>query len=185
MNTLFISPHDDDNVLFGAFTCMREKPLVVVVTDSYRQAMRGEVGCGALDRMEETRKACELLGCAVFRLGVPDVHFDADPGTSDLLEKYLGCFQNFDRVYVPASQGGNKDHDTISQVCQKVFGDKVILYTTYTKTELHTTGSKEIVPTPEEMELKNKALDCFISQLTLKATRPHFDAVRGKNEFYV
>jgi len=31
---LLLSPHNDDECLFAAYTLMREKPLVIVVTDS-------------------------------------------------------------------------------------------------------------------------------------------------------
>lgn len=163
---------------------MRVKPLVAVVTDSLRQPMRGEVGCDAGTRMEETRKACEILGCPVFRMGIPDTYFDADPKVGELLERVLKCFQNYDVVYAPAKQGGNKDHDVISDVAKKVYGDKVVFYTTYTKEELYTTGTKEIVPTEAEKAIKEKALECFVSQLNLRSTRPHFEAIKGKSEWY-
>lgn len=185
MNTLLISPHDDDHALFTAYTCMREKPLVAVVTDSFRQPMRGEVGCDAQTRMLETLKSCEVLGCPVFRMGIPDTYFDADPKVGDLLERVFRCFQNYDKVYAPALQFGNKDHDLISEVAKRVFGDKVIFYTTYTKNALYTEGTKEIVPTEEEKELKEKALACYTSQLNLPATKPHFDAVVGKSEWLI
>jgi hypothetical protein len=39
---VFLSPHHDDETLFGAFTLLRERPLVVIVTDSYVQFNRGD-----------------------------------------------------------------------------------------------------------------------------------------------
>jgi len=83
-------------------------------------------------------------------------------------------------------QGGNKQHDLINKVALELFGkDKCEQYCTYTKTELYTTGGWELKPTQQEIELKDKALDCFKSQLLLRSTKPHFDAVRGKSEWLV
>ena len=50
MKRLFLAPHDDDQILFGAFTCIRLKPDILVVTDSYIQPNRGETGCSAEER---------------------------------------------------------------------------------------------------------------------------------------
>jgi hypothetical protein len=71
----------------------------------------------------------------------------------------------------------------VARAAVQVFGDKVRQYTTYTRTELYTRGRVEIVPTAEELDLKNRALECYVSQLRIN--RPHFDAVRGKSEWLV
>lgn len=179
MKKLFISPHDDDNVLFGAFTCLREKPTVLVVLDSYIQPNRGEQGCDAATRAQETTRANEFLGCEVQRLFIPD-----DLVTEEDIEQGLSMyFKNCDVVYAPALQGGNPHHDMVHRAAVKVFGDKVIFYTTYTRTELWTTGNIEVMPTTEELALKNHALECYQSQLRLPSTQPHFDAVLGKSEW--
>lgn len=173
---LFISPHDDDNVLFGAFTCIREKPTVMVVLDSYIQPARGEQGCSAEERAKETTDANDILGCAVERLGIHD-----DEVTEEILEAHLKTYDVYDVVYAPALQGGNPHHDMISRVCDKVFGSRVMHYTTYEKTKLWTRGVTEIVPTPKELEIKNRALACYVSQIAIN--KPHFDAVEDKSEW--
>ena len=179
MKKLFLSPHDDDNTLFGAFTCLREKPTVLVVMDSWVQPMRGEVGCDATTRAHETEAACKILGCEVERVGLHD-----DKATEWDIEWALkNKYTDYDVVYAPALQGGNKHHDMVSNAATEVFGDKVIYYTTYTKTELWTTGELEVGPTETELALKKAALVCYASQLNLSATRPHFDAVEGKSEW--
>lgn len=175
---LFLAPHNDDETLFGAFTLMREKPHVVVLTDSYIQPNRGEVGCGPIDRMFETKKAMEILGCSYLQVGIRDDSF-----SQEVLGDILSRFHGFDKVYVPALQGGNIHHDLTCVVATKVFGEKCKYYTTYTKTELYTKGKQEIVPTVEELELKNKAMECYTSQLRING--PHFDAVRGKSEWLI
>lgn len=180
MSSILISPHDDDSHLFASFTLLREKSIVVVITDGYIQFNRGDIGCSAEVRAEETRTACEVTGNPVIRLGLKDSELDE----ASLL-KALQRLSGFETVYTPAIQGGNWQHDLISKVAKEVFGNKCIEYTTYTKTELWTKGNTEIIPTQEEIELKNKALDCYKSQLNLGSTRPHFEAVRGKSEWLI
>lgn len=172
---IFISPHDDDHALFGAYTCMRDKPVVVIVLDSYIQPNRGEVGCSAEERALETKKSCDLLGCEVKRLGLRD-----DITTEEDIEVVLKTLTDVDDIYIPALQGGNKHHDMVHRVAIKLFPNAKI-YPTYTKTELYTTGETEIVPTKEEKELKTRALAVYQSQIRING--PHFVAVVGKSEW--
>lgn len=176
---LFISPHNDDETLFGAFTLIREKPLVVIVTDSWKQFNRGE-NIRADQRWEETTRAMQILGCSVIRLGIRDDIID-----DWAVEEKLKRFSNFETVYAPAIQGGNPDHDLVGKTATDIFPFDIIRYATYTPTNLYTTGSIEIKPTPGEIEIKNKAMDCYISQINLLATKPHFEAVKGKSEWYI
>lgn len=176
---IFLSPHDDDNILFGAFTCMRENPLVVIVTDSYRQPLRGEVGCDARTRAEETERACGLIHCPVLRLHIPDNEL-----TTERLIKEFGNLPFAERVYAPMPyQEGNPDHNLVGQCAGMVPHERTVFYTTYTRDELWKRGRLEVVPTKEELELKERALQCYQSQINLAATRPHFEAVRGKSEW--
>ncbi len=180
MKTLAIQPHDDDIALFLAFTCMREKPHILTVLDSYIQPNRGEVGCDAVSRAKETEEALKVLGCVGSRSNIPDNNVTIEDILSDFKDP---VWADFDVVYVPALQGGNRHHDMVSRAATTVFGDKVIYYTTYTKSELWTQGELEVEPTKEELALKKKALECYQSQLTLPATKPHFEAVDGKSEW--
>jgi len=175
---LWISPHNDDETLFGAFTLMREKPLVLIVTDSYIQALRGD-GITADQRIRETLEAMKILDCPVCFGGIPDSQI-----TEEELFALFASFENFNRVYVPAVYGnGNPHHDLIGKVAIEHFGSKVIPYATYTKDNLYMTGNTEIKPTDEEMGMKIRALQCYHSQLSLPSTRPHFEAVMGKSEW--
>src|SRR5262245_21395624 len=58
---LFLAPHNDDETLFGAFTLQRERPVVLILYDSYVQVNRGAAWCDAETRREETRKAARIL----------------------------------------------------------------------------------------------------------------------------
>lgn len=181
MKKLFLSPHDDDHALFGAFTCLREKPIVLVVTDSWIQPNRGEKNCDAATRARETAASCRILGCDMERLYIRD-----DQITEGILESKLQAYRDYNVIFAPALQGGNPHHDMVSRTAHRVFHDKKVYhYTTYTKTDLWTTGSIEIVPTPEELEIKQRALACYESQINLPSTRPHFEAVQDKSEWFV
>ena len=175
---LFLSPHSDDAALFGAFTLIREKPLVVTVTDSWVQWNRGEK-ISADMRWKEDQEAMKILGCPILLLGVRD-----DAIHDDVVRNALYRFSGFDTVYAPAIQGGNPHHDLIGRIAKEMFPN-VRQYATYTKENLTPIGNEGIIPTREEVDLKNKALQCYQSQLNLPATRPHFEAVFGRTEWFI
>jgi glycosyltransferase involved in cell wall biosynthesis/LmbE family N-acetylglucosaminyl deacetylase len=177
INAIFLAPHNDDEVLFGAFTLIREKPLVIIVTDSYIQPERGDKGCTAEIRRQETINAMSLIGCSVVFLGIKDTEL-----TDKILVDRLKPFDP-ELIYAPAIQGGNVQHDIVGRVAKNLFGGKCKYYCTYTKTELYTTGMVEIKPTTNELYQKEGMLSCYQSQINLKSTRPHFDAVLGKSEW--
>jgi LmbE family N-acetylglucosaminyl deacetylase len=179
MNSLFLSPHSDDAVLFGSFTLIREKPIVLTITDSYIQVNRGE-SITAEQRRLEDEEAMKILGCSLVFGEIRDDIID-----EWFVKKLLDKFRNFEAIYAPAIQGGNPHHDLIGKVAKEMFGDRVIQYTTYSKESLYTEGKIRISPAPGEMELKNKALECYKSQINLLTTKPHFDAVRGKDEWLI
>lgn len=176
-DVIFLAPHNDDESLFGAFTLIRVKPLVIICTDSYIQPRRGDDGCDAETRREETIRAMAIAECPVVFLGIPD-----DSLTEDILRERLKHFKP-EQIYVPAIQGGNAQHDIVGKVAMELFGNKCERYTTYTKTELYTTGNYEIKPKHDEMDKKLRMLNCYESQLNLKSTLPHFMAVKGKSEW--
>lgn len=175
---LLLSPHNDDECLFAAYTLMREKPLVIIVTDSDAHVAEGVT---AHDRREESRRACELLGVPVVFLGLKDgalEHLKND------LKRRLEPFaaQSWAHVYAPAIQGGHKDHDAVGEVVSSMFSP-VSYYATYAPGECFTPAGREIVPTPEEVERKNRALNCYPSQIQLALTQSRFDTVRGRSEY--
>jgi LmbE family N-acetylglucosaminyl deacetylase len=181
MTAILISPHDDDSVLFAAYTCLREKPLVVIVTDSYIQPLRGETGCSAKERAQESKRAHEVLGCKVLRLGLRD---------DDLcLEQVISALAslNTTRVYVPALEGGHPQHDMVALAADQVFDTDLLCYSTYSRlsqyalVDLHPVGTREVVPTTEEREIKMQALRCYESQIRINL--PHFQAVQGQSEW--
>ena len=157
---LFLSPHNDDEVLFGAYTIMREKPLVVIVTDSYIQQERGDKATTE-QRIEETKEAMKILGAEVEFLHIPDKSF-----TKKELVRALFPYKA-KTVYAPAiEEGGNWIHCAVGRVADGIFPN-VQHYNTYVAGNDKTQGSILIYPTKEEKELKRKALRCYKSQLKI------------------
>lgn len=176
---ILCAPHQDDETLFASFILMRTRATVISITDSHIQPERGEVGCEAEIRREETRLAMEHIGCPVIFLGIKDTEL-----TEEILYEYLKGL-NPAVIYAPAIQGGNAQHDMVGRVVKQLFGDRCKQYCTYTKTELYTTGEREIKPTEEELKKKEEMMSCYRSQLALPSTRPHFEAVIGKSEWLI
>jgi LmbE family N-acetylglucosaminyl deacetylase len=173
---LFISPHNDDECLFACYTLIREHPVVVIATDSVRQE---KLGVTAEQRREESLRALSALRITPKFLGIRDEELSIE-GLGDA----LGAFKKykFNIVYAPSFyKDGNSDHNIVSAVAKDLWGEKVVFYATYTKTDLHRRGTLEIIPSDLEVDLKNKALDAYVSQI--KINKPHFDAVRGKSEY--
>lgn len=180
VTTIAIFPHNDDESLFMAYTLMRERCLCIIVTDSFIQPERGEFGCSAEIRRQETINAMSIAGCPVVFLGIKD----SELRRSELIER-LKDFKP-DKVYAPAIDRGNSQHDLISEVAQELFGDRVIQYRTYSKSAYFmNVGRVEIKPTEIERETKNRMLDCYLSQLVLPSTQNYFIAVRNKSEWFL
>jgi LmbE family N-acetylglucosaminyl deacetylase len=172
MTNLFLSPHNDDETLFGAFTIMREKPMVIVCLKSHVQDVR--YGIKASVREMETTGALWWLGQPTWQQLLT---LDTDPNISD---KLLADFEMLDfthapkRVWAPAlEEGGHDQHNAVSFAARAVWGDKVLPYLTYVRGSLRTRGTP--VPyTPAMAWTKIRALACYQSQIELENTRPWF-----------
>jgi len=179
---IFLSPHNDDESLFGAYTLMRYKPFVIIVTDSFIQPNRGDVTCTAEIRKQETVNAMRMAGCPVVFLGIKDTEL-----TEEILIERLQYF-NPETIYIPAiHENGNEQHNLVGKVALELFGHKNCeRYCSYVKGDFNIVqGGWEIIPTHPEMELKNKMLDCYKSQLQLPSTAPHFEVVRNRSEWLI
>lgn len=161
MTAIFLSPHHDDETLFGAFTLLRERPLVVVVYD------------GGREREAETDAAMEILGCEVEHWRIPT----DEPGlmAATLSRRAAGT------VYAPRRMGGGQpEHNEVSRQAQLAHGDRVIHYLTYTDAGKSTNGTP--VPyEPEWVPLKLRALACYPSQSGHPSHAPHF--IRDQTEY--
>lgn len=181
MRNLFISPHNDDESLFGAFSIMAHSLQVVVVYDSYAQVEQGYPYCDATSRREETKFALQHMGAAPpLFLALKDNEVD--------LKKLEAAFLTILRIseggnlWVPQSEvGGNRHHEAIAQVADATIDKKRLRhYLTYTARGKSDWGTR-IDPTPAMIEKKLLALGCYSSQITIPSCRPHF--LRSQEEY--
>jgi len=182
MKKILLSPHNDDEALFTSYIILREKPLVIIVTDGYIQMKRGHETITPELRKNETLCAMKILGVKEIEfLGISDLTLNYEN-----LKKELIKF-NPEIIYAPYQNSVNEQHNLVGNVAYELWGEKVKFYSTYikqkeyTKETLAPIGDIEIKPTQVEMELKNKALDCYQSQIRLCDL--HFSAVRNKSEY--
>lgn len=188
---LFVSPHSDDSVLFGAFTLQREKPTVLTVYDSYVQVARGNAACDAATRRaEDTAAVAGVLGCEITFDGLRDdllEQIHADPPRPDwkLLitaeqryEYKEGCvrgalemFQGAEEVWLPAvEKNGHEQHNLVGEVGGAVFkGAKIHRYLTYTRTGGKSIHGTEVKPTGAMVRKKLQALACYKTQIEIDA----------------
>ncbi len=162
---IFLSPHSDDEILFGAYTIMREKPLVVICTHATMQGGNG------YERAMESYRAMKMLGANVTFLGI-----DEDKLTEEVLEEKLEFLYDVETLdlYAPKhEENGNPHHNIVARVAKKL-DFMVKTYKTYTGLETRTIG-KEIIPTPEELELKKRAMLCYQTQIQNPFTSHYFD----------
>jgi len=172
---IFLAPHSDDEALFGTYIINRTKARVVVVTDGTSHLEK--FGVKLEERRNESREAMKLLGVETdfLRIGEEDL-------TADRLKLALSLLESPDRVFAPAQQGGHYHHDLVSSVAKKLWGDRVLYYSTYSEASLTPTGEIAIYPKDEaEEQLKQKVLACYTSQLRINPH--HFEAVRGFPEY--
>lgn len=174
---LLISPHSDDSVLFTGYTLIREKPLVLTITDSYIQQNRGE-NITAEQRRLEDEEAMKILGCPIIFGGIRDDVID-----EYLVRNLLKKFKNFEVIAPTVHEKGNPHHNLIGKVAKEIFGN-IRQYCSYSTTDLKIKGTQEIIPTQEEQALKYRALDCYKSQIACVSTAPHFKE-RGGSEWYI
>jgi len=178
---MFLAPHNDDEALFGAFTIMREKPLVVIATDSYVQQLRGD-GITAKQRRLETERAMEKVGVESYFLGIPDNNFTRETLIS-ALEATPENIKNAKVVFAPMVEGGNKIHDIVGEVAHEMF-DNVLHYSTYTKTRSYSIGDIEVKPTQEERKLKSDILEEYHTQKNHKCNKTYFQSAKKRSEYF-
>lgn len=206
---LFLSPHNDDETLFGAFTIMRESPMVCVVYDSYVQPSRGISGCTAQTRRQETRDAYQIIAksdydqhsCQI----IPKREYDQPIflGCSDLDQvteariilgalvlRLSAVFQTstVSEVWAPAFEiDGHEHHNIVASAADIVFPGIVTHYLTYTRTNGKSRSELEVKPrSGEEIARKLRALACYKSQLQIidrLGCWPHF--MNDLKEYYV
>ena len=163
---ILLSPHFDDESLFAAYLCLRERPLVLFCFDGAPRHGTFEV------RWQEAQDATQILGCASLALRE----------SYDTLADTLAEFTP-EHVWAPLpEEDGNTDHNFVGEVAERLWGDRVSYFSTYTDSGRSTAGWP-VPAVPEWVELKRKALACYQSQLALPSIRPHFEG--GLDEYEI
>lgn len=186
MSNLFISPHNDDETLFGAFTLCREAAdiQVVVVFDGHVQASRGEPVTW-VERRLETEAALRELGVVK---KPAFAGFRDDAPNWGMTREYVGRLVNKlspGKIYAPYPEvAGHDQHNNIGRIATAAAREQdcsLIPYLTYT-TQGKSTRGNIVEPEPDHIIRKLRALACYKSQITVVNCREHF--MRGLHEYY-
>jgi len=171
MQSLFLSPHCDDEVLFGAYTLMRHRPHVVTCFAPHVQEARG--GPDYDTRVWETKMALHTLGIVGWDLlPVRDDEPDVE-ALEACLEEYAE--RSWKRVFAPAvEQGGHEQHSLLGEMAGRLFPN-VTFYLTYRRGVVGRSRSRREVPFEATWPAaKFKAMSAYHSQINLDNTRPWF-----------
>lgn len=167
---LFVSPHNDDAVLFGSFTLQRERPEVLTVFDSYAQVQRGHAACHAEARRIEDVNAMSLLECTnAWGLVRDDLPIEqARPAVHRVLTDWRKYVHE---VWLPAvEEGGHEQHNLVGEIGLEVFaGARIHRYLTYTRTHGKSIAGVEVSCNGEMVLMKLRALACYASQISIDA----------------
>ena len=185
---LFVSPHNDDAVMFGFFTLEREKPTVLTVFDSYVQPSRGFAECDVMTRRLEDREAIRgVAGCALQFGAVRDD--EREPGIRPAVRAALERWAGVEEVWLPAVEvGGHWQHNLVGEVGGEVFeAARQHRYLTYTRDGKSTAstvpGVHRVPCTGAMIRKKLLALACYRTQIEIEGLGcwPHF--VRSQEEY--
>lgn len=192
---LFLSPHADDETLFGSFIIQQELPEVWVILDGHTQRSMGKTDAPSQVRRGETLVALwDSIG------EERNIHFggfsDINPDWEKVGHLLAGIqCQEFDKVYAPypePHESAHVQHNKLGFLAAEVFGQletcKLIFYATYNrqngKTGHVTPHSRQYYPTSGvQIARKHLALACYTSQMEVIDCREHF--MRDLKEYVV
>lgn len=166
---IFLSPHNDDETIFGAFSIMRERLLVVIVFDGYVQGSRGAAVTHE-QRRRESRDAMIALGAPCPRFaGLRD---DRDYTPQDVAFRLRACVdidETFDAMYSPIyDDDGHAQHNLVSRAAGLLVATSHVRYSTYTRGGGRQRTDREVTPADGGMiARKHRALACYGSQLSM------------------
>lgn len=169
MTDIWFSPHNDDETLFGAYTLMRYRPLVIVC---FKSKVQEQYGITAETRERETQLALLALGVPSWsQWNIPD--HDAPLQYGQLLDNMdradIACQPQ--RVWAPAyEEGGHSQHNAVARAAHEIFEHRVMNYYTYVRGVGRTTKGAEVQAEAHEVARKMRALACYESQI---AEGPH------------
>lgn len=167
MRPLFLSPHSDDETLFGSYTLLRHNPEVII-------CLRGTTQTG----ISYERRATEA-NCASWWLGIDTpTHWPCDDGKVDWDEvrSRMKLLAPRDQVFAPMVElGGHHEHNMIGGMADEVFGwENVTHYATYVRGHGRSQTETQVSYEPDWPAKKFKAMACYVTQINLDNTRPWF-----------
>ena len=179
MNAIVLAPHGDDETLFVAYTCMRERAHVIICSQDADPVIRKQ-------RSLETTAAIQILRCSHHEWPIiagqiewEEAKVKLEPWNSTAL-----VASTPDRVYAPAvDPQGHEEHNLIGNLAIAVFGDKVIPYGTYAPRGRRQRLLNDVIPTADEIQRKLQALACYRSQIENPSTRPWFSELLDMKEW--
>jgi LmbE family N-acetylglucosaminyl deacetylase len=119
-----------------------------------------------------------VLGAEVLFLGIPDKYLNE----RILIDTIKGLKPEF--VFAPAVYPkGHPDHNLVGKVAINLWGKGVNKYATYQTNDFALKGDIAVEGVGDEPKLKQLALSKYKSQHQL--ARVHFEAVKGKPEYYI
>lgn len=180
MTSLFLSPHADDETLFGAYSLLRERPTVVVCLLGTTQGIHGEV------RVRETDEAMKVLDIEDVRhWRICDDRHENELRPwlkQDMLR--IAAERELDVVFAPmVEDGGHDQHNLIGELARQVFPN-VQGYATYRRGGGRTQTTNEVSFDPDWPARKLAAMACYRSQIRIENTRPWFFDDDAYREWY-
>jgi len=162
MSAILLSPHQDDETLFAAYTCLKHRPHIVTVFRSVNQEANGIT---AAEREAEQFEAAAILGCTLEQWVHPDDNPDWDAVRSDLRALDDRTWSTVVYAPWPEEHGGHPQHDGVGDLARKVFRKRrVRFYATYRVGGPRTEGTP-VEPEPWMIRQKLLALACYKSQI--------------------
>jgi LmbE family N-acetylglucosaminyl deacetylase len=167
---ILLSPHSDDETLFAAYTCQQHHPLIVVCLRSVVQEQR--FGITHDTRQAEAECAATELGCQIAQLQISD----AEPDWLELGIQLQKLRPDVERVFAPAIEvDGHEQHNRVGEIALQVFGSRrVTQYLTYRRGLGRSTNGQRVVPEPDWVLGKLRALACYTSQVFEPSCQPWF-----------
>jgi LmbE family N-acetylglucosaminyl deacetylase len=157
---IFLSPHNDDETLFGSYTLLRHKPDVIVILRSFLEAEWDPPGPTYQVREAETAAACEILGVSYEQWEHPD----SEPDWYTIEEDLAWVARKHSQAFAPwPEEGGHVHHNAIARIAEDVF-ETVTWYTTYTHARGRTVSRNIVTPETGWEDIKRQALACYPSQ---------------------
>lgn len=154
---IYLSPHDDDDALFGSYVLIPNRPRIIVVLRSFVEAgwtppIHYET------REAESAAAAEVLGCEHEHWTYPDNAPDWN--------KIRARMETLrpERVWAPLPEEGGHAHHNIIGSLAKDLWPQTTFYATYTHANGKTTTGNRVTPEPGWVETKLKAMACYQSQ---------------------